>query len=56
MINSFDWLDTFEQKFNNESHLATLERDKFFGSIEINFEAGIPKTVNFKRHIKSETN
>jgi len=55
MINSWDWLDLMEQNFNNQPCLATLNKDKFYGKVEINFEAGIPKTVNFNRHIKADT-
>lgn len=54
MINSFDWIDSLEQGFSNQPSLATLRQDKFYGSVTINFEAGIPKTVNFNRHIKAD--
>ena len=54
MINSWDWLDDMERNFNNQHCLATLKQDKFYGKVEINFEAGIPKTVNFNRHIKAD--
>lgn len=56
MITSFDWLDDVETNFQGQSFLSSLKQDKFYGSITINFEAGIPRTVNFNRHLKAEAN
>jgi hypothetical protein len=54
MIDSFDWIEDFEHNFNNNPGLATIKKDRFYGKLEINFEAGVSKTVNFNRHIKAD--
>ena len=59
MINSFDWLEDFETRFNNHKELMNIKKDKLFGKLEINFQAGVPINCNFNKHIQAvniETN
>ena len=52
MIHGFDWLNSFEQRFDNHIELHNLKTDKFHGSVTINFSDGVPMNCNLNRHLR----
>ena len=59
MINSCDWLESFEERFGSNEEIMNIKRDKLHGSLQINFQDGVPINCNFNKHFRAvniETN
>ena len=46
-----DWIDEFKARFENREEISNLKRDKFHGSVAINFSDGVPINCNMKLNI-----
>lgn len=49
-----DWLTEFKNKFGHYPELRDIKANKFHGSVEINFCAGVPMNYNYKMHRRAE--
>ena len=49
-----DWFDDVRKNFEHSKVLKTLKADKFYGSVEVNFNGGVAQTVNVKQSIRAE--
>ena len=49
---SIDWLQQFEKQFSGDDVISTLGKRKFYGKVEINFQAGKPVMAYVHMSIK----
>lgn len=49
-----DWVNTFinDEKFKNKKEIANLEKEKFYGNIQLNFYEGKVVNVNKNQTLK----
>jgi len=50
-----DWLHDFEVKFKDYQELQVLKKEKYHGSLMINFSDGVPQNYNFTIHRRAVT-
>lgn len=53
MIEHIDWLEDFERRFNKDILIQQLKKNKFHGSLTLNFHEGLPVNCDMKKHIKA---
>ena len=49
-----DWLVDFDERLGKYPEVQKLKMQEFHGSIEINFNAGVPQNYNLKLHRRIE--
>lgn len=52
---TFDWIDDFEKNFGINQDIREIKKNRFHGSIEINFCNGEPMNINIKKHLRAFT-
>ncbi len=56
MINSCDWINLFEERFGSNEEIMNIKRDRLHGSLQINFQDGVPINCNFNKHFRANVN
>ena len=55
-MGEIDWMEGFEKKFSGNEMIASLQKVKFHGKLEINFADGVANTCHVNWCVKPYSN
>lgn len=53
-MNEWDWLQTFQNKFNHYNELQSLTSNHFHGSLTLHFADGQPHSCELHRNFRAD--